>query len=134
MYDELERLLPEEDYYRVLSIIEHGYSLLESEPTATPIAKELWDFSQHINNLVEGKHNELAEKYPEWFNDTIKLQVQLTHPLDHSPLERRPPEGKNTIMRQLADYLRPYLRYKNRDSKNDSSDLSLLLRQGLPRG
>ena len=65
-------------------------------------------FSQHTNNLVEDKHNELAAKYPEWFNDNIKLKVKLIHPLNHSPIERRPPEGKNAIMRQLADHLRPY--------------------------
>jgi len=108
MYDELERLLPEKHYHIVLSIIDHGYSLLDDEPIANQIAKEVWDFSQRIDNLVEDKHRELAKRYPEWFNDNIKLQVKLTHPLNHSPSEYRPPEGKDTIMRQLADYLRPY--------------------------
>ena len=108
IYDELERLLPDKDYPQVLSIIDRGYSLLDDEPIANQIAKEVWDFSQHIDNLVEDKHRELAEKYPEWFNDNIKLKVKLTHPLNHSPSEHRPPEGKDTIMRQLSDHLRPY--------------------------
>jgi len=108
MYDELERLLPEKDYHVVLSVIDRGYSLLDDEPIANQIAKEVWDFSQHIDNLVGDKHRELAKKYPEWFNDNIKLKVQLTHPLNHSPSEHRPPKGKDTIMRQLSDHLRPY--------------------------
>jgi len=106
--DELERLLPEKHYHVVLLIIDRGYSLLDDEPIANQIAKEVWDFSQHIDNLVEDKHRELAEKYPEWFNANIKLKVKLPHPLNHSPSEHRPPKGKDTIMRQLSDHLRPY--------------------------
>jgi len=108
IYDELERLLPDKDCPQVLAIIDHGYSLLGDEPITSQITKEVWDFSQHIENLVEDKHNELAAKYPEWFNNNIKLKVTLIHPLNNSPIEHRPPEGKNTIMRQLADHLRPY--------------------------
>ena len=33
MYAELERRLPEKHYYRALSIIDHGYYLLEGELT-----------------------------------------------------------------------------------------------------
>ena len=51
IYDELERLLPDKDYPQVLSIIDHGYSLLGDEPITSQITKEVWDFSQHINNL-----------------------------------------------------------------------------------
>jgi hypothetical protein len=108
MYDELERLLPEKHYHVVLSVIDRGYSLLDDEPIADQIAKEVWDFSQHIDNLVGNKHRELAKKYPEWFNANIKLKVRLSHPLNRSPSEHRPPEGKNTTMRQLSDHLRPY--------------------------
>jgi hypothetical protein len=108
MYDELERLLPGQDYHGVLSIIDRGYALLEDEPIADQIAKEVWDFSQHISNLAEAKHRELAERYPEWFNDTIKLQVTVSHPLSGSPFEGRSQEGKDTVMRQLSGYLRPY--------------------------
>jgi len=108
MYDELERLLPEKDYPSLLSIIDHGYSLIEDEPVTKQIAKQVWDFSSHINSIVEEKHRELAEKYPEWFNDNIRLQVQVTHPLNHPPSKQRSQKGKHTIMEQLSDYLRPY--------------------------
>jgi len=81
IYDELERLLPEKEYPLVLSIIDQGYSLLEDEPITDQIAKEVRNFSKHINSLVEEKHKEFEERYPEWFNDNIKLQVQVTHPL-----------------------------------------------------
>jgi len=108
MYDELERLLPDKDYPSVLSIIDHGYSLIEDDPVTNQIAKQVWDFSKHINNLVEEKHRELAEKYPEWFNDNIRLQVRVTHRLNHPPARERSQKGKHTIMEQLSDYLRPY--------------------------
>lgn len=108
MYDELERLLPEKDYPSVLSIIEHGSSLIEDEPVTKQIAKQVWDFSKHINSIVEEKHRELEQIYPEWFNDNIRLQVQVTHPLNHPPARERPQKGKHTIMGQLSDYLRPY--------------------------
>jgi len=108
IYDELERLLPEKEYPKVLAIIDHGYSLIEDEPPTNQIANEVWSFSQHITNLVEEKHKELAEKYPEWFNDNIKLQVQVIHPLNHPPSNHRFSEGKNTIMGQLSNYLEPY--------------------------
>ncbi len=108
MYDELEGLLPDKDYHAVLSIIDHGYALLEDEPITNQIAREVWDFSQHLCNLAEAKYKELAERYPEWFNESIKLQVKVTHPLSHSPFEGRSQEGKNTVIRQLSDYLRPY--------------------------
>ena len=94
MYDELERLLPEKHYHVVLSVIDRGYFRLDDEPIADQIAKELWDFSQHIDNLVGDKHRKLAKKYPEWFNANIKLKVRLTHPLNRSPSEHRPQKAK----------------------------------------
>jgi len=112
IYDELERLLPEKEYPLVLSIIDQGYSLLEDEPITDQIAKEVRNFSKHINSLVEEKHKEFEERYPEWFNDNIKLQVQVTHPLNHPPSKQMVQKGKNTIMVQLSEYLRPYFTTK----------------------
>jgi len=108
IYDEIERLLPEKDYPLVLSVIDRGYSLIEDEPITDQIAEEIWNFSQHINSLVAEKHRELEQIYPEWFNDTIKLQVQVTHPLNQPPSKQRSQKGKHAIMEELSDYLRPY--------------------------
>jgi hypothetical protein len=108
IYEELERLLLETEFSAVLSIIDRGYSLIEDEPPTNQIARELWNFSQHLTSLAEEKHKEFAEKYPDWFNENLTLQVELTHPLNHPPSDQRSSEGKNTVMRQLSAYLTPY--------------------------
>ena len=112
IYGELERILSENEYPVVLTIIDQGYSLLEDEPITDQIAKEVRNFSTHISSLVEEKHNELEERYPEWFNDTIKLHIQVIHPLNYPPSKQMPQKGKTTIMVELSEYLRPYFHTK----------------------
>ena len=108
LYDELERLLPKSEYHHVLSIIDRGYSLLEDKPLTEQIAKELWSFSRHVQRLVEEREKELQEKYPEWFNENLRLHVQLSHPLNRPPSHHSPSQGIHTIVKQLSGYLKPY--------------------------
>ena len=81
---------------------------LGDEPVTEQIEKDVWGFSQHIQRLVEEKHKELEAKYPEWFNENLKLHVQLIHPLNRPPSNHSPCKGKHTIIKQLSSYLKPY--------------------------
>ena len=109
-YAKLEGIL-KEHYLPVLGIIEQGYALRQNDPT-TQIAKELWRYQKHLDKLVKKKHDKLEEKYPEWFSDNIRLQVQLVHPFLNPPSAHAPQKSNLTVQKQLGNYLRPCFRTK----------------------
>ena len=108
IYEELERILPEKDYTEVLSALSRGYVIYDHDPHTDEIAKELWAFSEHLHRLVEEKERELSEHYPEWFTGSLRLQVTLVHPLNRPPSNQKHARAQETIIGQLAHYLRPY--------------------------
>lgn len=94
-------------YLTVLGIIEQGYPLLEDDSTTTQIARELWKYQKCLDKSVMKKHDKLAKKCPAWFNDNIRLQIQLIHPFLNPPARHRPEEPEISIMKSLGNYLTP---------------------------